>query len=54
VRLQSFIRAHRTLIDDYIARQTHRMPRHNDHERRVWILKDETLYWLARQNRVRI
>lgn len=51
--LRSFIREHRTELDEAIQRVVPGA-RQNDEERRLWILNDEGLYNWARSEGVRI
>jgi Leu/Phe-tRNA-protein transferase len=52
--MQKFIKEHRAEIDAAILRVCPNCTRHNDEERRLWILNDEGLYNWARSEGVKI
>lgn len=51
--MKVFLTKHRDELDFYIRGQCGDV-RLNDHERRLWMLNDEGLYWWARREGVRV
>ncbi len=54
--LKEFIKSEREALDIEISKRLKKYPyeKFNDHERRLWILNDESLYSWARSHGVRI
>ena len=50
----SFIREHRSEIDEYVRKLCGTIRRLNDHERRLWLHNDEHLYLWAKSEGVRL